>query len=62
MDLETTGGHAARDRVIEAGIVLIEDGDVQVAPLISGHFALGELDAVLEQVAAHQVYGAIMTP
>lgn len=28
MDLETTGGHAARDRVIEAGIVLMEDGAV----------------------------------
>ena len=28
VDLETTGGHAARDRVIEAGIVLMEDGAV----------------------------------
>jgi DNA polymerase-3 subunit epsilon len=28
VDLETTGGHAARDRVIEAGIVLVEDGAV----------------------------------
>ncbi len=28
VDLETTGGHAARDRVIEAGIVLLEDGAV----------------------------------
>jgi DNA polymerase-3 subunit epsilon len=28
VDLETTGGHAARDRVIEAGIVLLEDGVV----------------------------------
>ena len=28
VDLETTGGQAARDRVIEAGIVLIEDGAV----------------------------------
>lgn len=28
VDLETTGGHAARDRVIEAGIVLLEDGEV----------------------------------
>lgn len=27
VDLETTGGHAARDRVIEAGIVLLEDGE-----------------------------------
>ena len=28
VDLETTGGQAARDRVIEAGIVLVEDGAV----------------------------------
>ena len=28
VDLETTGGHAARDRIIEAGIVLLEDGKV----------------------------------
>jgi DNA polymerase-3 subunit epsilon len=28
VDLETTGGHAARDRVIEAGIVLLEGGEV----------------------------------
>ena len=28
MDLETTGGHAGRDRVIEAGLVLLEDGAV----------------------------------
>jgi DNA polymerase-3 subunit epsilon len=28
VDLETTGGHAARDRVIEAGVVLLEDGRV----------------------------------
>jgi DNA polymerase III subunit epsilon len=28
VDLETTGGHAARDRVIEAGIVVMEDGAV----------------------------------
>ena len=28
MDLETTGGHAVRDRVIEAGIVLLQDGQV----------------------------------
>ena len=28
MDLETTGGHTGRDRVIEAGIVLLEDGAV----------------------------------
>jgi len=28
VDLETTGGHAARDRIIEAGIVLLEGGAV----------------------------------
>ena len=28
VDLETTGGHAGRDRVIEAGIVLVEGGAV----------------------------------
>jgi DNA polymerase-3 subunit epsilon len=28
VDLETTGGHAVRDRVIEAGIVLMRDGEV----------------------------------
>jgi DNA polymerase-3 subunit epsilon len=28
VDLETTGGHALRDRVIEAGIVLLRDGQV----------------------------------
>jgi DNA polymerase-3 subunit epsilon len=28
VDLETTGGHAARDRVIEAGVVLLEGGQV----------------------------------
>ena len=28
VDLETTGGHAVRDRVIEAGIVLLQDGEV----------------------------------
>ncbi len=28
VDLETTGGQAARDRIIEAGVVLLEDGEV----------------------------------
>lgn len=28
VDLETTGGHAACDRVMEAGIVLLVDGEV----------------------------------
>lgn len=33
VDLETTGGHAGRDRVIEAGIVLLEEG------VVSGEYA-----------------------
>jgi len=33
VDLETTGGHAGRDRVIEAGIVLLDDG------VVSGEYA-----------------------
>jgi DNA polymerase-3 subunit epsilon len=28
VDLETTGGHAGRDRVMEAGIVLLDDGEI----------------------------------
>ena len=28
VDLETTGGHAGRDRIMEAGIVLMDDGEV----------------------------------
>ena len=28
VDLETTGGHAGRDRVMEAGIVLVDDGEI----------------------------------
>ena len=28
MDLETTGGHAGRDRIMEVGIVLLQDGEV----------------------------------
>jgi S-(hydroxymethyl)glutathione dehydrogenase / alcohol dehydrogenase len=55
-------GHMNILRDLPRFIRLIEDGDVRVAPLISGHFTLGELDAVLDKVAAHQVYGAIMTP
>ncbi len=42
-------GHMNILRDLPRFIRLIEDGDVQVAPLISGHFALDELDAVLEQ-------------
>jgi S-(hydroxymethyl)glutathione dehydrogenase/alcohol dehydrogenase len=56
-------GHINILRDLPRYIRLIEDGEVQIAPLISGHFDLGELDRVLhEQVANHRVYGAIMTP
>jgi S-(hydroxymethyl)glutathione dehydrogenase/alcohol dehydrogenase len=56
-------GHINILRDLPRYIRLIEDGDVQVAPLISGHFGLSELDRVLyEEVANHRVYGAIMTP
>ena len=55
-------GHMNILRDLPRFIRLIEAGDVQVAPLISGHFALDELDAVLGKVAEHAVYGAIMTP
>jgi Zn-dependent alcohol dehydrogenase len=55
-------GHINILRDLPRYIRLIEDGEVQIAPLVSGHFALGELDAALERVAAHRVYGAIMTP
>jgi S-(hydroxymethyl)glutathione dehydrogenase / alcohol dehydrogenase len=55
-------GHINIVRDLPRYIRLIEDGDVRVAPLISGHFALDRLDEVLGEVAAHRVYGAIMTP
>ena len=37
VDLETTGGHAGRDRVIEAGIVLVEGGANLDAPAEPTH-------------------------
>jgi S-(hydroxymethyl)glutathione dehydrogenase / alcohol dehydrogenase len=55
-------GHINILRDLPRYIRLIEDGDVRVAPLVSAHFELGELDRALGEVAAHRVYGAIMTP
>jgi S-(hydroxymethyl)glutathione dehydrogenase / alcohol dehydrogenase len=55
-------GHINILRDLPRYIRLIESGEVRIAPLISGHFALDELDHVLGEVAAHRVYGAIMTP
>jgi S-(hydroxymethyl)glutathione dehydrogenase/alcohol dehydrogenase len=55
-------GHINILRDLPRYIRLIESGEVQVAPLVSGHFGLDELDKALVEVAAHKVYGAIMTP
>jgi S-(hydroxymethyl)glutathione dehydrogenase/alcohol dehydrogenase len=55
-------GHINILRDLPRYIRLIESGEVQIAPLVSGHFGLDELDKVLAEVAAHRVYGAIMTP
>jgi S-(hydroxymethyl)glutathione dehydrogenase / alcohol dehydrogenase len=55
-------GHINILRDLPRYIRLIESGDVQVAPLVSGRFGLGELDDVLARVGRHEVYGAIMTP
>lgn len=55
-------GHINILRDLPRYIRLIEDGDVRVAPLVSGRFGLGELDRALGEVAEHRVYGAIMTP
>jgi S-(hydroxymethyl)glutathione dehydrogenase/alcohol dehydrogenase len=55
-------GHINILRDLPRYIRLIEDGDVRVAPLVSGHFALDELDRVLGEVGEHRLYGAIMTP
>jgi S-(hydroxymethyl)glutathione dehydrogenase/alcohol dehydrogenase len=55
-------GHINLLRDLPRYIRLIESGEVRIAPLISGHFSLDQLDHVLGEVAAHRVYGAIMTP
>jgi DNA polymerase-3 subunit epsilon len=70
VDLETTGGHAARDRVIEAGIVLLEDGAVVeeystlVNPGVRIPYAIQEFTGISEAMVADappfaEVAGAI---
>jgi DNA polymerase-3 subunit epsilon len=58
VDLETTGGHAARDRVIEAGIVLLENGEVVeewstlVNPGVRIPYAIQEFTGISEVMVA----------
>ncbi len=58
VDLETTGGHAARDRVIEAGIVLMEDGAVVeeyatlVNPGVRIPYAIQQFTGITEAMVA----------
>jgi DNA polymerase-3 subunit epsilon len=59
VDLETTGGHAARDRVIEVGIVLIDNGAVVeeyatlVNPGVAIPYAIQEFTGISEAMVAH---------
>jgi DNA polymerase-3 subunit epsilon len=58
VDLETTGGHAARDRVIEAGIVLLDDGEVVgeystlVNPGVRIPYSIQEFTGITEAMVA----------
>jgi DNA polymerase-3 subunit epsilon len=58
VDLETTGGHAARDRVIEAGIVLLEGGEVVgeystlVNPGVRIPYSIQEFTGITEAMVA----------
>lgn len=58
VDLETTGGHAARDRVMEAGIVLLEDGKVAgewstlVNPGVRIPYAIQQFTGITEAMVA----------
>jgi DNA polymerase-3 subunit epsilon len=58
VDLETTGGHASRDRVIEVGIVLVEDGAVVeeyatlVNPGVAIPYAIQEVTGISEAMVA----------
>jgi DNA polymerase-3 subunit epsilon len=58
VDLETTGGHAARDRIIEAGVVLLEDGAVVeeystlVNPGVRIPYAIQEFTGISEAMVA----------
>jgi S-(hydroxymethyl)glutathione dehydrogenase/alcohol dehydrogenase len=55
-------GHINILRDLPRYIRLMESGEVSVGPLVSAHYGLDQLDAALAEVAAHKVYGAIMTP
>jgi DNA polymerase III subunit epsilon len=58
VDLETTGGHAARDRIIEAGVVLLEDGAIVeeystlVNPGVRIPYAIQEFTGISEAMVA----------
>jgi DNA polymerase-3 subunit epsilon len=58
VDLETTGGHAGRDRVIEVGIVLVENGAVVeeyatlVNPGVRIPYAIQEFTGISEAMVA----------
>jgi DNA polymerase-3 subunit epsilon len=58
VDLETTGGHAGRDRVMEAGIVLVEDGAVVeewstlVNPGVRIPYAIQQFTGITEAMVA----------
>jgi DNA polymerase III subunit epsilon len=58
VDLETTGGHAARDRIIEAGIVLMADGEVVeeystlVNPGVRIPFAIQQFTGITDAMVA----------
>jgi len=58
VDLETTGGHAGRDRVMEAGIVLLQDGAVVeewstlVNPGVRIPYAIQQFTGITESMVA----------
>lgn len=58
VDLETTGGHAGRDRVMEAGIVLVEDGAVVaeyatlVNPGVRIPYAIQQFTGITQEMVA----------
>lgn len=58
MDLETTGGHAGRDRIMEAGIVLMQDGEVVeeystlVNPGVRIPYAIQQFTGITEAMVA----------
>jgi DNA polymerase-3 subunit epsilon len=58
VDLETTGGHAGRDRIMEAGIVLLQDGEVVeeystlVNPGVRIPYAIQQFTGITEAMVA----------